>query len=162
MTRPGSALASLPVLSGLFALTVGLHIAIHWAKRFAGGDLLDFRLTGEGATALLAEMAATPGQTEAHLWITATLDMLYPVAYGALVLGLCLRYAPRRPLVYAAPILLAAGLDLAENAVQLSALLGSSAMLGAKTLLTPGKFVFAAIGSVIATGLWARAVFTKA
>ncbi len=140
------------------ALTLALHVAIHFARRLTGGDLLDFRLTGAGARALLDTLASRPGAIEAHIRITALLDTAYPLAYGVLVAGLCARYATARPGIAAAPALLAAACDLAENAVQLLALTGAADLLAAKTLLTPLKFALIAPASALAIWLWARAV----
>lgn len=152
-------LARTRVLWPAAILTLLLHLAIHLSRRFTGGPLLDFRLTGEGARALLADLAARPGAIEAHIRITAVLDTAYPLAYGILVAGLCFRYAPVRPGLAAMPALLAAACDLGENGVQLLALSGTADLLAAKTFLTPLKFALIAPASVLAVWLWARAVF---
>ncbi|MEM7767227.1 MAG: hypothetical protein AAF253_07025 [Pseudomonadota bacterium] len=155
-------LSRLPVLWCLGIATLVLHAAIHWAKRFTGGQLLDLRWTADGARSLLAGMATIPGAVDAHIWITGALDTAYPMAYGGLVAGLCVRYSTVRPAVAAAPAILAAACDLAENAIQLLALHGHADLLPAKTLLTPAKFALITAASAWAIGLWVTAMVRPA
>lgn len=147
-------LSRVPVLCALAIATIALHAAIHLNIPDAGGSLMDFKLTGAGARALLETLQATPDQLAAHIHITAVLDMAYPVAYAPLVAGLCLRYgAPR----FAILALLAGACDIAENMVQIMALTGSADLLIAKTVLTPAKFILIAAASLAAITLWTRA-----
>lgn len=149
-------LASLPVLVATGLAMVALHAALHLWKAATLGELLDLKWTAAGARDLIARLAATPGGTEAHLWLTASADMAYPLAYGAFVAGLCTRYGPARPVTFALPILVGAGFDLAENVVQIAALSGAGEVLWLKSVLTPAKFLFVMAGSAIAIALWLR------
>ncbi|MEM0987059.1 MAG: hypothetical protein AAGJ32_12505 [Pseudomonadota bacterium] len=151
-----------PTLATAATLTVTLHIAIHWTRHHAGVHLLDFQLTGDSARALLTDLANVPGATDTHFWITAALDTPYALAYGALVAGLCARYAPSRPALYAAAAFLGAACDLAENALHILALTGTADLLSLKPLFTPTKFALIAPASALATWLWARSVFGRA
>jgi len=126
-----------------------------------GGTLLDFQLTGQAAKDALVLIKSRPNAVGIHLYLSAGVDMVYPLAYGAFVAGVCLRYSGPRGWLLALPILGAAGFDVAENLVQVQALTGEVGVLAAKTFLTPPKFALAAIGSLIAICLWARTTFGK-
>lgn len=154
-------LGKLPVLALTGIVMVAAHIAIQVFAQGTGGHLLDFQLTGAAALATFDALKSIPNAVGVHLYISAGIDMVYPFAYSAFVGGLCMRYGAARGAQFAAPILLAAGLDIAENVSQIMALTGNPDALHAKTVLTPAKFGFAAIGSAIAIWLWARAVFIR-
>ena len=94
-----------------------------------------------------------------HLYLSGGVDMLYPLAYGLFVGGLCFRYGAPRGLLFALPIFGAAVFDIAENSVQILAMTGDPGVLALKTVLTPAKFVLAGIGSVISIWLWALTTF---
>jgi hypothetical protein len=91
-------------------------------------------------------------QKRAHLWITLLLDVPFPLAYGGLFLGLCLRYGGRFSFYLAAPAFLVIPVDLLENAVQFIALLGNEVLLPAKAYLTPAKFLLFYVAALIAIG----------
>ncbi|MEL6662976.1 MAG: hypothetical protein AAFR33_08230 [Pseudomonadota bacterium] len=153
-------LGTLPVLAVSGTIMVVTHLVIHtFFVPGTGGTLLDFQLTGAAAQDALMLIKSRPNAVGIHLYLSAGVDMLYPLAYGIFVAGLCFRYGAPRGGLYALPILAAAGFDIAENVVQVIALTGDPEILALKTVLTPAKFGFAAIGSLIAIWLWARTTF---
>ena len=79
--------------------------------------------------------------------MTGTLDVAYPLAYGALFLGATLRFFPGRGPVLTIPILIGVPADVLEGLVQILALAGWADWLVAKAVLTPvkgGAFVYGA------------------
>lgn len=154
-------LGTIPALAISGTIMVVVHIVIHtFFAPGTGGTLLDFQLTGDAAQEALMAIKSRPNAVGIHLYLSAGVDMVYPLAYGAFVGGLCLRYGGPRGWVYALPIFGAVGFDIVENLVQVQALAGNTGMLSAKTFLTPPKFILAAVGSLIALWLWARTTFS--
>ena len=95
----------------------------------------------------IAAMSET--QKTAHAWMTATLDVAYPLTYGALLAGLALqRFHP----VLATPAILVIPVDLAEGYVQVTALMGNEAQLWLKAYLTPAKLALFIVAIFIALG----------
>ena len=88
-------------------------------------------------------------QRVVHAWMTATLDVAYPLTYGPLFAGLALqRFKP----AFAIPAVAVIPTDLAEGYVQVTALLGDDSLLWMKAYLTPLKLALfiAAMGIAIA------------
>ena len=130
--------ALFPVVAGQFGLT-----------------LLDAMADSTEARALIEGL--TGEQRQAHAWITGTLDVAYPLAYGALFLGATLRFFPRRGTLLAIPVLIGVPADLLEGLVQILALTGQADWLAAKAVLTPvkgGAFVYGAVMALLGVGLW--------
>ena len=126
-----------PVVAGQFGLT-----------------LLDAMADSTEARALIEGL--TGEQRQAHAWITGTLDVAYPLAYGALFLGATLRFFPRRGTLLAIPVLIGVPADLLEGLVQILALTGQADWLAAKAELTPvkgGAFVYGAVMALLGVGL---------
>ncbi|NBQ12705.1 MAG: hypothetical protein EBU29_11845 [Gammaproteobacteria bacterium] len=129
--------ALFPVVAGQFGLTLLDAIA----------DPTEARALIEGLTG---------EQQEAHAWITGTLDVAYPLAYGTLFLGATLRFFPRRGTLLAIPVLIGVPADLLEGLVQILALTGQADGLAAKAVLTPvkgGAFVYGAVMALLGVGL---------
>jgi len=129
--------ALFPVVAGQFGLT-----------------LLDAMADSTEARALIEGL--TGEQRQAHAWITGTLDVAYPLAYGALFLGATLRFFPRRGTLLAIPVLIGVPADLLEGLVQILALTGQADWLAAKAVLTPvkgGAFVYGAVMALLGVGL---------
>lgn len=152
MTGGAKWLGSLPVvfISGFAMLAIGLLIRDSAAS--IGGDLLDFQMTGADAIARLQELRAVPDGVPTHQFITGRLDMAYPLAYGLFFASLAIRFSKSHSLWFGLPLALGVGFDVAENLTQLQGLAGDEAALGAKTILTPAKFAFVALGMGLA--LW--------
>ena len=138
------ALLATLVLTALFPV-----IAAHF-----GLTLLDAVADPTEARALVEGL--TSEQRQAHAWITGTLDVAYPLAYGALFLGATLRFFPRKGALLAIPILIGVPADFLEGLVQILALTGQVDWLAAKAVLTPvkgGAFVYGAVMALLGVAL---------
>ncbi|MEM9571141.1 MAG: hypothetical protein AAF996_06720 [Pseudomonadota bacterium] len=91
--------------------------------------------------------ALSAQQRSVHAWMTATLDVAYPLTYGPLFAGLALR-ALSPP--YAVPAFLVIPVDLIEGVVQVLALTGMYDALWLKATVTPLKLVLFFAAMVIA------------
>ncbi|MDE2759697.1 MAG: hypothetical protein OXH90_05280 [Paracoccaceae bacterium] len=121
---------------------LALMYAFQWVHRGVGdGPLLDVLMTGFEARERLAGM--TSDQIRIHLIGTATIDMLYPVAYGIFFSGLLYRLSGSWQKTLPILPLIGAGFDLTENLVQIAALMNIADLLGLKPLVTIPKFAFA-------------------
>ena len=137
-------LAATAVLTALFPVVAGQF----------GLTLLDAVADPTEARALVAGLAEE--QRQAHAWITATLDVAYPLAYGALFLGATVRFFPRQGVLLAIPILIGVPADFLEGLVQILALTGQVDWLAAKAVLTPvkgGAFVYGAVMALLGVAL---------
>ncbi len=129
--------ALFPVIAGHFGLTLLDAVA----------DPTEARALVEGLT---------KEQRKAHAWITGTLDVAYPLAYGALFFGATLRFFPRKGALLAIPILIGVPADFLEGLVQILALTGQVDWLAAKAVLTPvkgGAFVYGAVMALLGVAL---------
>ncbi len=130
-----------------FIIFVLLYLA--FARMHAGvggGPLLDTLFTGEAARARIAEIS--PDEIREHLIGTATLDMLYPFAYGIFFAGIIYGFGGVWGQKLALLPLVALTLDLVENLVQIPVLAGGPDLLGIKLVLTGPKFI-AALASML-------------
>jgi hypothetical protein len=91
-----------------------------------------------------------------HAWITATLDVAYPIAYGALFIGSAVRFFPSRGLLFALPGMICIPIDLIEGVVQVLALVGNVDWTQSKALLTPVKLLLAVTGALITISGWLK------
>lgn len=94
--------------------------------------------------------AFTPTQTKAHIWTTATLDVAYPLTYGAFFIGMAHRFWGHISWWFILPALLVIPVDLTEGVVQVLALLGNDGVIDAKAILTPAKFILFITAALIA------------
>lgn len=155
-------LGTLPVLAVSGTVMVVMHLVIQvFFVPGTGGTLLDFTLTEQGANEALMLLKGRPNAVGVHIYLSAGVDMIYPLAYGTFVSGLCFRYGAPYGALYALPIASAAGFDIAENLVQIWALTGDLGVLAAKPFVTLPKFFLALIGSLIAIWLWGRVTFGR-
>lgn len=112
--------------------------------------------------AILAHLnQMSPSQKTVHAWMTATLDVAFPFAYGSLFIGMALRHFQRFGplLVWSNLVLIAA--DLTEGFIQVLLLNGHENIVWAKAIVTPlklGLFIFGLMVTLI--GL-TRALFLK-
>lgn len=91
-------------------------------------------------------------QRSVHAWMTATLDVAYPLTYGALFAGLTIRVL--KP-VFAIPAIAVIPTDLVEGFVQVLALNGNYELLWLKAFVTPAKLILFGVAIVIAlVALW--------
>lgn len=84
--------------------------------------------------------ALTPQQKLVHAISTATLDVVYPFAYGGLLAGLTLRYWHTFGRLLILPAILVIPADLIEGVVQIFILNGEIGLVGMKSWLTPLKY----------------------
>ena len=139
-----AALVATVVLTALFPVAAG-HFGL---------TLLDAVADPTEARALIEGL--TREQRQAHAWITGTLDVAYPLAYGALFFGATLRFFPRKGALLAIPILIGVPADFLEGLVQILALTGQVDWLAAKAVLTPvkgGAFVYGAVMALLGVAL---------
>jgi len=131
-------LAHTPVILGFLVLTLLVGAGFWPVMQAIDGTLLDMISDGEDAIVRLNEMS--PDQRSTHFNATVTLDVIYPIAYGGLLIGLLSRLAwSWRWVLICIPII---GMlsDYAENTIQAMALGGHDAsILLAKTYVTPLK-----------------------
>lgn len=95
-------------------------------------------------------------QIKAHIWVTAILDVLFPLAYAALFAGLALRFLGSVGKILFIPAILAAVTDLSEGVLQIMIFHGSEWAVLQKALVTPlkfGLFVIAVAIALIALGV---------
>lgn len=92
-------------------------------------------------------------QRTVHAWMTATLDVAYPITYGLLFAGLSLRVF--RP-IFVIPAIAVIPVDLTEGFAQVLILTGNDSLLWLKAYVTPLKrlfFVSAILIALLAVGL---------
>ncbi len=136
--RLGRWLASKRVLAVTFASTLVMTVLFGVVMLVWDFELIDEMYRADVIAAHVRAMSAE--QRTVHAWMTATLDVAYPLAYGAFFLGAALRFFDHRWL--ALPALLVVPVDLAEGVTQVLLLNGNMNVLGLKTILTPLKFAF--------------------
>jgi len=96
----------------------------------------------------------TDEQRGLHALITATLDVLYPLVYGAWFAGSALCFYSRAGVWLAWLFAVLVGVDLLEGVVQVLALLDIADVLAAKQVLTPAKFLLFFVGLAVVAGGW--------
>ena len=135
-------------LWGALILTVSLFGTIQLAARRLGLTLLDGIASPSRAREILDQMSQN--HKKAHVWITGTLDVAFPLSYGGLFAGSTLRFFPEYGIYLALPALLAIIADLTEGVIQILALTDTADFLDLKKYVTPFKFGMGIIGLVIA------------
>ena len=82
------------------------------------------------------------------LWsaITATLDVAYPLVYGAVFAGSGYKFYGKWGWLVAAPVFVLVPTDLIEGVVQVLALVTDIDWVDAKAILTPLKFGLVLVG----------------
>ncbi len=78
-------------------------------------------------------------QKRAHIWTTASLDVLYPIVYGCFFTGMALLFFGRPGRWLALPGICAVPVDLTEGVIQVMALSGNSEVVVHKAWVTPWK-----------------------
>ena len=79
-------------------------------------------------------------QKKVHIWTTATLDVAYPLMYGAFFIGTTVRVFKKKGVFWTIPAMLVIPTDLAEGVTQVLLLNGNEAIAWLKEILTPVKF----------------------
>ncbi|MEZ5997660.1 MAG: hypothetical protein R3B98_03080 [Hyphomonas sp.] len=137
-----------PTLIALFILQGLIFLGFGPFVEGVGGTFLDTLMTGDESRQAIAAM--TSDQRWTHFWVTALLDSIYPIAYGAFFVGMALRFFGRFGKLAALPAFAASIVDLTENTVQALALSGAADVLDAKNWLTPLKFGLFGVAGLIA------------
>lgn len=127
LTKP----RTLWILFGLFVLQTIVFAVIMQIWDF---EIIDEMSDPNAIRHHIDEMSAT--QRSVHAWMTATLDVAYPLTYGPLFAGLALRAF--KPL-FALPAIAVIPTDLSEGFVQVMALTGTVDLVWMKAYLTPLK-----------------------
>ncbi len=87
---------------------------------------------------MLANM--TEQQRSVHVWVTSTLDVAYPIAYGIFFAGSAYKFFPVYGKYLALPALICVPVDIIEGLIQVLALTSGIDWVQAKAILTPLKF----------------------
>lgn len=103
----------------------------------------------------------SPEQKRAHIWTTATLDVLYPLTYGSFFVGMALRFYGPAGKLLSMPGVLVIPVDLTEGVIQVMALSGRDEVIVHKAWVTPWKLgLFGAATLItlvaIAIALWRK------
>lgn len=104
--------------------------------------------------------AAIVGMSEyqryVHIWITATLDVAHPTAYGALFIGSAYRFFPTKALLLCIPTIVCVPVDLTEGILQILALAGNFDFIELKGVLTPLKILLFVLGLLVTVAGWLK------
>ena len=106
----------------------------------------------------------SPEQKQAHIWTTATLDVLYPLTYGCFFAGMALKFFGPSGKWLALPGILAIPVDLTEGVIQVLALSGQEDVIVHKAWVTPwklGLFGAAALITLVAVVVALRRKFQR-
>lgn len=129
-----------------FGATVLITLSFPIASSIAGIAFVDALSDPNEVRQAIAAMSVD--QRIFHAWVTATLDVAYPIAYCALFIGSAYRFFPRYGRFIAMPLVVLLATDLLEGLVQVLALTESADFIDAKALLTPLKFALFLAGFV--------------
>ncbi|MGC1507002.1 hypothetical protein [Ketobacter sp.] len=143
-----SLLTNKKTLWTLFVITLLLTLSFGVVMQIWDFMLIDEMSNADQIDNHIATMTAT--QKLAHIWTTATLDVLYPLAYGGLFAGVALKAFGKAGLWLALPSLLCIPVDLTEGYAQVMLLTGNAEFMSLKTLTTPIKLALFIAGLVIA------------
>jgi len=147
------------VLYLLFFFTVVLMAGFVLWTPSVGGVGLDGISSVAEIESLLAGMSES--EKDSHFWMTLLLDMLFPLAYGGLFAGICLKHAGRYARYLVLPALVVIPVDMLENIIQLLALKDNVSFLELKALLTPTKFFLFYVAAAIASASLLISIVTK-
>ena len=146
-------------LWALFAATILITFSFPYAASFWDLSYLD-ALSGEAEIrSLLASLNSE--QRTAHIWITLTLDVAYPLAYGFFFAGTALAFYPDKGKLLAIPAYATIAIDIFEGILQVLLLSDTADTVDLKTIVTPLKFGGFYIAALIALFAWVRWLFRK-
>ena len=143
----------------LFIATVLITLSFPLASQYFDITLIDGISSPEATRQIIAEFS--DGQRTAHAWITGTLDVAYPLAYGLLFAGVSLRFFPVSGRYLALAPLVCIPVDLFEGLVQVLALIDAADWLILKAVVTPLKTVLFLCGLVTTLAGWLRWAYAK-
>ena len=142
----------------LFAATIGITLLFPYLAQMYSLSFVDAVTDPEATRAYIATL--TEGQRSAHAWITATVDVAYPLAYGGFFAASALCFFPNKSYLLL-PGLIVIPVDCLEGLVQVLALADVVDWLGAKAVLTPLKFALFYLGFAITFVGWLTWIFRK-
>ena len=104
--------------------------------------------------------AMTPQQRSVHAWMTGTIDIAYPFAYGAFFMGMAKRHFAKYGTWLAMPSLLVIPADLAEGVTQIFLLDGRYDLAGLKAIFTALKLGLYLTGLAITLAAILKVIYT--
>ena len=137
-----------------FFATVLITLSFQAISRQFNLVLLDGISNPADARAVITGM--TEYQRNIHIWITATLDVAYPAAYGALFIGSAYRFFPSKAFLLCIPAIVCVPIDLSEGVVQILALSGNFNFIALKAVLTPAKVLLFLCGLLVTIAGWGK------
>jgi len=143
----------------LFIATVLITASFPIASQYYDLTLVDGISSPDVTRQVIAEFSE--GQRTAHAWITATLDVAYPLAYGLLFAGVSLRFFPVLGRYLAVAPLVCIPVDLFEGLVQVLALIGATDWLALKAVVTPLKTLLFLCGLATTLAGWLKWAYAK-
>ncbi len=152
-------LTSTPTLWGLLVATLLLTLTFMLLSNALAITFVDAMSDPEQVRQSIS--ALTTDQKHAHAWITATVDVAYPLAYGGLFAGAALKFYPQLGGFLALPSLIVIPVDLLEGVVQILALADITDWLQLKAILTPAKTTLFLAGLAIAAVGGVRALIRR-
>ena len=127
----------------------------------------DFHIIDEmwNGPAILSHIEAmSPLQRRVHVWVTATLDVAYPLTYGVMLAGLARKaFAPGGggALWLLLPAWLCIPVDLIEGLSQVMLLTGHEAWIGVKVIATPIKLALFITASLLGLAAASRLAWQR-
>ena len=147
-----SFLAQTKTLYFTFSLTLVLTVIFGIVMHFGQFGIIDEMFIAEDINAHIDAMSLH--QRLLHAWLTGTIDVLYPFAYGAFFIGVAVKCFGRFGFWLALPSILVIPADLAEGVSQVMLLIGREGFMDLKLIATPIKLILYLFGlSVTVIGL---------
>lgn len=142
-----------PVLLFLALIGAAVGFMLFHSKPLVGGVFLDEIFHYQESISLINGM--TLSQKTAHIRLSLFADMLFPLCYGLFLTGLAIRVYSNTTPWLVSPALLAIGVDILENIIQVAALLDHTGVLVYKPFLTSVKYalILVALCIVVFGGL---------
>ena len=140
-------LAQTKILWCTFSMTLCLTIIFGIVMHFEGFGIIDEMFIADDIRKHIDAMS--PRQRSIHAWLTGTIDVLYPFAYGAFFVGVAIKCFGRYGVLLAIPSILVIPADLTEGLSQIMLLNGQDAFMDLKLIATPIKLVLHIFGLCI-------------
>ena len=141
-------LAQTKMLWWTFSLTLAMTACFGFVMHIWQFSIIDEMFVADDIRAHISAMSQT--QRTVHAWMTGTLDVAYPFAYGGFFIGVAMRYFGKYGIYLAVPSLLCIIADLSEGVAQIMLLTGHEAWMSVKLIATPIKFSLFITGALIA------------
>ena len=145
-----------------FVATILITIAFPITVSIWGITFIDAMSDPVAVRQAISDM--TPNQRVVHAWVTATLDVAYPLAYSALFIGSAYAFYERFGRYIAIVLLVVVPTDLLEGVIQVLALTNSADFVEAKAVLTPlktGLFLLGFVTTLFGWLIWSVGRFRE-